>query len=61
MQIISKNKKQHTIAETTIMQSCAIVRTIFDLELEKEAKKFLWRITRLESVFNTCLKISSIK
>ena len=36
-QTIAKNKEQHTIAETTIMQSCcAIVRTMFGPELEKE-------------------------
>ena len=59
-QIIAKNKEPHTIAETTIMQSCcAIVPTMFDSELEKEVKKFLWRITRSEDVFNACLKIST--
>ena len=39
-QIIAKNKEPHTTAETTVLQSCcAIVRTMFGPELEKEVKK----------------------
>ena len=39
-QIISKNKEPHTTAKTTVLQSCcAIVRTMFGPELEKEIKK----------------------
>ena len=39
-QIISKNKESHTTAETTVLQSCcAIVRTMFGPDLEKEIKK----------------------
>ena len=39
-QIIAKNKDPHTTAETTVLQSCcAIVRTMFGPELEKEVKK----------------------
>ena len=37
VQIIAKDKEQHTIAETITMQSCcAIVQTMFGPELEKE-------------------------
>ena len=61
-QIIAKNKEPHTTAETTVLQSCfAIVRTVFGPELEKEVKKIPLAVTRLEGVFNTCLKISSNK
>ena len=39
-QIIAKNKEPHTIVKITIMQSCcAIVRTMFGPELEREVKK----------------------
>lgn len=39
-QIITKNKEPHTIAETTIKESCcAIVRTMFGPEFEKEVNK----------------------
>ena len=42
-QKLAKNKEPHTTAETTVLQSCcAIVRTIFGPELEKEVKKFPW-------------------
>ncbi|XP_014767822.1 zinc finger BED domain-containing protein 5-like [Octopus bimaculoides] len=39
-QIIAKNKERHTIAESTIKECCcAIVRTMFGPEFEKEVNK----------------------
>ena len=52
-QIIAKNKEPHTTAETTVLQSCcAIVRTMFGPELEKEVKK----ISLADNMIGRCIQ-----
>ena len=61
-QIIVKNKVPHSIAESSIKESCcAIVQKMFGPEFEVEVKKFLWQLTQLADVSKICLMILSSK
>ena len=61
-QIIAKNKVPHSIAESSIKESCcAIVQTMFGPEFEVEVKEFLWQITQLADVSKISLMILNSK